>query len=58
MPLYHRPGDTQGWPVSLTVKDALESIQAILEKRNGIVTVKIHDGRIAQIDEMRTKRET
>ena len=46
-----------GEEVSLTVKDALESIQAILEKRNGIVTVKIHDGRIAQIDEMRTKRD-
>ncbi|MFA5152593.1 MAG: DUF2292 domain-containing protein [Clostridia bacterium] len=44
--------------MSLTVKDALESIQAVLERRNGIVTVKIHDGRIAQIDEMRTKRDT
>jgi hypothetical protein len=53
--MHHPPG---GEEVSLTVKDAMESIQAILEKRNGIVTVKIHDGRIAQIDEMRTKRET
>jgi hypothetical protein len=44
--------------VSLTIKDATDSIQAVIEKRNGIVTIKIHDGRIAQIDEMRTKRDT
>jgi hypothetical protein len=41
----------------MNIKDVTDSVQSILEKRNGIVTVKIHDGRIAQIDETRTKRD-
>jgi hypothetical protein len=43
--------------MTLSIKDVTESIQSIINQQHGQVTVKIHDGRIAEIDEMKVKRD-